>query len=71
MNGVWRTQASQAEIGLYVDLQVLSDPPPLGIPGILTIQLSGPHLPLYLILGGRRVLGWLVRTVNLIRRRVR
>ncbi|MDN7971406.1 pilus assembly protein TadG-related protein [Burkholderia multivorans] len=61
VNGVWRTQASQAEIGLYVDLQVLSDPPPLGIPGILTIQLSGPHLPLYLILGGP-ARAWLAST---------
>nr|WP_264296460.1 pilus assembly protein TadG-related protein [Burkholderia cepacia] len=52
VNGIWRTQASQAEIGLYVDVQVLSDPPPLGIPGLLTLQLSGPHLPLYVILGG-------------------
>ncbi|WP_269139145.1 pilus assembly protein TadG-related protein [Burkholderia territorii] len=52
VNGIWRTQASQAEIGLYVDVQVLSDPPPLGIPGVLTLQLTGPHLPLYIILGG-------------------
>ncbi|WP_322039166.1 pilus assembly protein TadG-related protein [Burkholderia diffusa] len=52
VNGIWRTQASQAEIGLYVDVQVLSDPLPLGIPGLLTLQLTGPHLPLYVILGG-------------------
>lgn len=52
VNGIWRTQASQAEIGLYVDVQALSDPPPLGIPGLLTLQLTGPHLPLYIILGG-------------------
>ncbi|WP_185733478.1 TadG family pilus assembly protein [Burkholderia sp. Bp8998] len=52
VNGIWRTQASQAEIGLYVDVQVLSDPLPLGIPGLLTLQLTGPHLPLYIILGG-------------------
>ncbi|MCR4469372.1 pilus assembly protein TadG-related protein [Burkholderia sp. SCN-KJ] len=52
VNGIWRTQASQAEIGLYVDVQALSDPPPLGIPGVLTLQLTGPHLPLYIILGG-------------------
>jgi len=61
VNGIWRTQASQAEIGLYVDLQVLSNPPPLGIPGILTIQLSGPHLPLYFILGGP-ARAWLAST---------
>ncbi|WP_284891629.1 pilus assembly protein TadG-related protein [Burkholderia ambifaria] len=52
VNGIWRTQASQAEIGLYVDVQALSDPPPLGISGLLTLQLTGPHLPLYIILGG-------------------
>ncbi|KER71726.1 hypothetical protein HR51_15835 [Burkholderia cepacia] len=52
VNGIWRTRASQAEIGLLVDVQVLSDPPPLGLPGLLTLQLTGPHLPLYIILGG-------------------
>ncbi|WP_341772551.1 pilus assembly protein TadG-related protein [Burkholderia latens] len=52
VNGIWRTQASQAAIGLYVDVQALSDPPPLPILGLLTLQLTGPHLPLYIILGG-------------------
>ncbi len=52
VNGIWRTQASQAEIGLLVDVQVLADPPPVGIPYVLTFQLTGPHLPLYIILGG-------------------
>ena len=52
VNGIWRTQASQAEIGLYVDVQALSDPKPLGLPGLLTLQVTGPHLPLYIILGG-------------------
>ncbi|WP_204426271.1 pilus assembly protein TadG-related protein [Burkholderia sp. MS455] len=61
VNGIWRTQASQAEIGVYADLQVLSDPPPLGIPGLLTIQLSGPHLPLYIVLGGP-ARAWLANT---------
>ncbi|WP_161556544.1 TadG family pilus assembly protein [Burkholderia pyrrocinia] len=61
VNGIWRTQASQAEIGLYVDVQVLADPPPLGIPGLLTLQLSGPHLPLYIILGGP-ARAWLANT---------
>ncbi|RQZ31046.1 hypothetical protein DIE16_27205 [Burkholderia sp. Bp9090] len=55
VNGIWRTQASQAEIGIYADVQVLADPLPLQIPPLLpllTIQLSGPHLPLYIIAGG-------------------
>ncbi|WP_081053023.1 pilus assembly protein TadG-related protein [Burkholderia vietnamiensis] len=64
VNGIWRTQASQAEIGIYADLQVLSDPPPLQIPPLvplLTIQLSGPHLPLYIIAGGP-ARAWLAST---------
>lgn len=63
-NGAWRTQASSAQIGLYLNVQtptislstctLLS---PLGLCGLLNISasLSGINLPIYLLVGGPAV----------------
>lgn len=62
LNGVWRTQASSAQIGLFLDVQT----PPLGVsipglPSLLSAQLSGLKLPLYLVVGGPAT-AWLAAT---------
>ncbi|WGY69821.1 hypothetical protein KEC55_07575 [Burkholderia cepacia] len=61
-NGVWRTQASSAQIGLFLNVQT----PPLdvsipGLPALLSAQLSGLNLPLYLVVGGPAT-AWLAAT---------
>lgn len=61
-NGVWRTQASSAQIGLFLNVQT----PPLnvsipGLPTLLSAQLSGLNLPLYLVIGGPAT-AWLAAT---------
>lgn len=58
-NGTWRTQASSAEIGLYLNVQ--TPPVAVSIPGLLGAQLNGISLPLYLIAGGPAS-AWLVST---------
>lgn len=62
--GTWRTQASSAEIGLYLDVQTPSISIStsgllnlLGLGGLLNISasLQGINLPLYLVVGGPAV----------------
>ncbi len=59
-DGSWRTQASSAQIGLYLDIQtptitlgtgILNQ---LGLGGLLNVSvtLSGVRLPIYLLVGG-------------------
>lgn len=61
-NGVWRTQASSAQIGLFLNVQT----PPVnvsipGLPSLLSAQLDGLNLPLYLVVGGPAT-AWLAAT---------
>ncbi|AYZ68100.1 hypothetical protein EGY31_34610 [Burkholderia multivorans] len=63
-NGTWRTQASSAQIGVYLNVQTPSISlgtdallGPLGLSGLLNISasLSGINLPIYLLVGGPAV----------------
>ncbi|WP_080497672.1 TadG family pilus assembly protein [Burkholderia ubonensis] len=56
-NGTWRTQASSAQIGVYLNVQTPSIPitGALGLSGLLDLTLSGINLPIYLLVGGPAV----------------
>ncbi|RQQ53464.1 hypothetical protein DF121_06950 [Burkholderia stagnalis] len=63
-DGTWRTQASSAQIGLYLNVQTPTITlgtgallGPLGLSGLLDISasLSGINLPIYLLVGGPAV----------------
>ncbi|KVH81360.1 hypothetical protein WJ41_28565 [Burkholderia ubonensis] len=53
-NGTWRTQASSAQIGVYLNVQTPSIPitGALGLSGLIDLTLSGINLPIYLLVGG-------------------
>ncbi|KVU41597.1 hypothetical protein WK66_22800 [Burkholderia ubonensis] len=56
-NGTWRTQASSAQIGVYLNVQTPSIPitGALGLSGLIDLTLSGINLPIYLLVGGPAV----------------
>ncbi|KVD69359.1 hypothetical protein WI89_19645 [Burkholderia ubonensis] len=56
-NGTWRTQASSAQIGVYLNVQTPSIPitGALGLSGLVDLTLSGINLPIYLLVGGPAV----------------
>ncbi|WP_080402376.1 TadG family pilus assembly protein [Burkholderia ubonensis] len=56
-NGSWRTQASSAQIGVYLNVQTPSIPitGALGLSGLIDLTLSGINLPIYLLVGGPAV----------------
>ncbi|WP_080420308.1 TadG family pilus assembly protein [Burkholderia ubonensis] len=56
-NGIWRTQASSAQIGVYLNVQTPSIPitGALGLSGLIDLTLSGINLPIYLLVGGPAV----------------
>ncbi|WP_080425524.1 TadG family pilus assembly protein [Burkholderia ubonensis] len=56
-NGTWRTQASSAQIGVYLNVQTPSIPitGALGLSGLIDLTLSGIDLPIYLLVGGPAV----------------
>ncbi|MBN3819577.1 hypothetical protein G3N57_24510, partial [Paraburkholderia sp. Se-20369] len=63
-DGTWRTQASSAQIGVYLNVQTPTITlgtgallGPLGLSGLLNISasLSGINLPIYLLVGGPAV----------------
>ncbi|WP_080421879.1 TadG family pilus assembly protein [Burkholderia ubonensis] len=56
-NGTWRTQASSAQIGVYLNVQTPSIPitGALGLSGLIDLTLNGINLPIYLLVGGPAV----------------
>ncbi|WP_080418772.1 TadG family pilus assembly protein [Burkholderia ubonensis] len=56
-NGSWRTQASSAQIGVYLNVRTPSIPitGALGLSGLIDLTLSGINLPIYLLVGGPAV----------------